>query len=113
MGGCGGRGVLGVPGGLCRAARHRVVNSGNFGGDVPQMRWASLSPVRATQRLQPVRIMLVCDRSVEAVVALSDMGRYVNVDARPFSEDVLPRRERHKTVRGNPTVYWSRVLWSR
>ena len=40
-----------------------------------------LSPVRGTQRLQPVRVMLVGDSSaIEAVVALSDMGRYVNVD---------------------------------
>jgi murein DD-endopeptidase MepM/ murein hydrolase activator NlpD len=39
-----------------------------------------LSPVRGTQRLQPVRVMLVGDQSIEAVVALSDMGRYVNVD---------------------------------
>jgi murein DD-endopeptidase MepM/ murein hydrolase activator NlpD len=39
-----------------------------------------LSPVRGTQRLQPVRVMVVGDQSIEAVVALSDMGRYVNVD---------------------------------
>jgi murein DD-endopeptidase MepM/ murein hydrolase activator NlpD len=40
-----------------------------------------LSPVRGTQRLQPVRVMVASDQNnVEAVVALSDMGRYVNVD---------------------------------
>jgi murein DD-endopeptidase MepM/ murein hydrolase activator NlpD len=41
-----------------------------------------LSPVRGTQRLQPVRVMLVNDQnSVEAVVALSDINnRYVSVD---------------------------------
>ena len=39
-----------------------------------------LSPVRGTQRLQPVRIILVGDQAIEAVVALSDLGRYVNVD---------------------------------
>jgi murein DD-endopeptidase MepM/ murein hydrolase activator NlpD len=40
-----------------------------------------LSPVRGTQRLQPVRVMVVGDQnSVEAVVALSDMNRYVSVD---------------------------------
>jgi murein DD-endopeptidase MepM/ murein hydrolase activator NlpD len=39
-----------------------------------------LSPVRGTQRLQPVRIMLVSDQTIDAVVALSDLGRYVNVD---------------------------------
>jgi murein DD-endopeptidase MepM/ murein hydrolase activator NlpD len=39
-----------------------------------------LSPVRGTERLQPVRIMLVDDQGIEAVAALSDMGRYVSVD---------------------------------
>jgi murein DD-endopeptidase MepM/ murein hydrolase activator NlpD len=41
-----------------------------------------LSPVRGTQRLQPVRVMLVNDQNnVEAVVALSDINnRYVSVD---------------------------------
>jgi len=40
-----------------------------------------LSPVRSTQRLQPVRVMVVSDQNnVEAVVALSDMNRYVSVD---------------------------------
>lgn len=40
-----------------------------------------LSPVKGTQRLQPVRVMLLSDQNnVEAVAALSDMGRYVSVD---------------------------------
>jgi murein DD-endopeptidase MepM/ murein hydrolase activator NlpD len=39
-----------------------------------------LSPVRGTQRLQPVRVMLVSDTAIEAVVALSDLGKYVGVD---------------------------------
>jgi murein DD-endopeptidase MepM/ murein hydrolase activator NlpD len=39
-----------------------------------------LSPVRGTQRLQPVRVMLLGDTAIEAVVALSDLGKYVGVD---------------------------------
>jgi murein DD-endopeptidase MepM/ murein hydrolase activator NlpD len=40
-----------------------------------------LSPVRGTQRLQPVRVMVLSDQNnVEAVVALSDLNRYVGVD---------------------------------
>jgi murein DD-endopeptidase MepM/ murein hydrolase activator NlpD len=40
-----------------------------------------LSPVKGTQRLQPMRVMIVSDQNnIEAVAALSDMGRYVNVD---------------------------------
>jgi hypothetical protein len=34
-----------------------------------------LSPVRGSQRLQPVRIMLVGETRVEDMVALSDLGR--------------------------------------
>ncbi len=39
-----------------------------------------LSPVRGNARMQPVRVVLVGETSVEAVVALSDMGGYVSVD---------------------------------
>jgi murein DD-endopeptidase MepM/ murein hydrolase activator NlpD len=40
-----------------------------------------LSPAAdGSQRLQPVRVMLVDETAVEAVVALSDMGSYVAVD---------------------------------
>jgi murein DD-endopeptidase MepM/ murein hydrolase activator NlpD len=39
-----------------------------------------LAPAGRTQRLQPVRVMLVGETAIEAVVALSDLGRYVAVD---------------------------------
>src|SRR5258706_247987 len=38
-----------------------------------------LSPVRGAERLQPVRVTVVDDGGITAVVALSDMGRYVSV----------------------------------
>jgi hypothetical protein len=47
-----------------------------------------LSPVSGLQRLQPVRIMLVDDQNIEAIVALSDMGRYVNVGVLGLSTNV-------------------------
>ena len=41
-----------------------------------------LSPVPGGgQRMQPARLILIGDTAVEAVVALSDMGKYVSVDA--------------------------------
>ena len=52
-----------------------------------------LSPLRGTERLQPVRIMLVGDQGIEAIAALSDLGRYVSVDvatAKPPSVAALP-----------------------
>jgi murein DD-endopeptidase MepM/ murein hydrolase activator NlpD len=39
-----------------------------------------LSPVASGQRLQPVRLVVVGEAGIEAVVALSDAGRYVSVD---------------------------------
>jgi murein DD-endopeptidase MepM/ murein hydrolase activator NlpD len=39
-----------------------------------------LSPVRGSQRQQPVRVTLVGETAIEAVVALSDLGKYVGVD---------------------------------
>jgi murein DD-endopeptidase MepM/ murein hydrolase activator NlpD len=39
-----------------------------------------LSPVRGTARLQPMRIVLLNDAAPEAIVALSETGRYVAVD---------------------------------
>jgi len=39
-----------------------------------------LAAAGRTQRLQPVRVMLVGETAIEAVVALSDLGRYVAVD---------------------------------
>ena len=40
-----------------------------------------LSPVPGAQRTQPIRIIVANDNAVEAVVALSDLGKYVSVDA--------------------------------
>ncbi len=40
-----------------------------------------LSAVPGEQRTQPVRVIIANDSAVEAVVALSDMGKYVSVDA--------------------------------
>jgi murein DD-endopeptidase MepM/ murein hydrolase activator NlpD len=39
-----------------------------------------LEPTDMTQRLQPIRVMVVGDAGIEAVVALSDAGKYVDVD---------------------------------
>ena len=39
-----------------------------------------LSPVRDSQRTQPVRVVLIGEAGIEAVVALSDFGKYVAVD---------------------------------
>jgi murein DD-endopeptidase MepM/ murein hydrolase activator NlpD len=43
---------------------------------------ATTGPSGPTQRLQPVRVIVAGDKGPEAVVALSDMGKYVSVDVR-------------------------------
>jgi murein DD-endopeptidase MepM/ murein hydrolase activator NlpD len=48
-----------------------------------------LSPVRDTQRMQPVRVVLMSDAGVEAVVALSDFGKYVAVDVQSAEAPVV------------------------
>jgi murein DD-endopeptidase MepM/ murein hydrolase activator NlpD len=52
-----------------------------------------LSPTADTKRLQPVRVVVASDTSVEAVVALSDLGRYVSVDVRSIDTEVAQARE--------------------
>ena len=39
-----------------------------------------LNPVPGSARLQPARVIIANDAAVEAVIALSDLGRYVSVD---------------------------------
>jgi murein DD-endopeptidase MepM/ murein hydrolase activator NlpD len=41
-----------------------------------------LSPVPGTQTVQPVRVIVASDSGIDAVAALSDMGKYVPVDVR-------------------------------
>jgi murein DD-endopeptidase MepM/ murein hydrolase activator NlpD len=52
-----------------------------------------LSPVPAAQRMQPIRVILANDTAIEAVVALSDLGKYVSVDARMVDTEVAEAAE--------------------
>jgi murein DD-endopeptidase MepM/ murein hydrolase activator NlpD len=47
-----------------------------------------MSPVPGTQALQPVRVIIAGDSGVDAVAALSDMGRYVPVDVRSMDTEM-------------------------
>ena len=47
-----------------------------------------MSSVDGSQRLQPVRVIITGDSAVEAVVALSDRGRYVPVDVSTMNTEV-------------------------
>jgi murein DD-endopeptidase MepM/ murein hydrolase activator NlpD len=52
-----------------------------------------LSPVRGSQRQQPVRVTLVGETAIEAVVALSDLGKYVGVDVQSAETKVADAAE--------------------
>jgi murein DD-endopeptidase MepM/ murein hydrolase activator NlpD len=48
-----------------------------------------MSPVPAQKRMQPIRVIVADDNAIEAVVALSDLGKYVAVDARTVDTDTV------------------------
>jgi murein DD-endopeptidase MepM/ murein hydrolase activator NlpD len=52
-----------------------------------------LSPVPDSQRLQPVRVIIADDDAVDAAVALSDIGRYVAIDATNVDAEIAERTE--------------------
>ena len=59
-----------------------------------------LSPVPGCQRLQPIRVIVASDTSIDAVVALSDTGKYVSVDVSNVDTEVADnpddnQRRRH------------------
>jgi len=52
-----------------------------------------MAPVPGIQGPQPIRVIIANDTTVEAVVALSDTGKYVAVDAKNFGADVADNSE--------------------
>jgi murein DD-endopeptidase MepM/ murein hydrolase activator NlpD len=52
-----------------------------------------LAPAGIGQRLQPIRVMVVGDTAIEAVVALSDAGKYVSVDVQQMGAEVAEAEE--------------------
>ena len=52
-----------------------------------------LAPVPGGQRLQPIRIIVASDTSIDAVAALSDSGKYVAVDVSHAATDVADNSE--------------------
>ena len=52
-----------------------------------------LAPAGVAQRLQPIRVVVAGEGTIEAVVALSDIGKYVAVDVRHTATDVADATE--------------------
>jgi murein DD-endopeptidase MepM/ murein hydrolase activator NlpD len=71
------------------AAVSKVLNRGRDGAiKEGQKIRVLMSPVPGTQALQPVRVIIAGDSGVDAVAALSDMGRYVPVDVRSMDTEM-------------------------
>jgi len=67
----------------------KVLNRGRDGGiKEGQKLRILLSPVPGTKQVQPVRVIIAGDSAIDAVVAMSDMGKYVPVDVRNVDTDV-------------------------
>ena len=52
-----------------------------------------MAPVPGGQQLEPIRVIIASDTSVDSVVALSDTGKYVPVDAKSVGPDVADNSE--------------------
>ena len=52
-----------------------------------------MAPVPGGQQLEPIRVIIASDTSVNSVVALSDTGKYVPVDAKSIGPDVADNSE--------------------
>ena len=76
-----------------------IVNAlGGYGRDggitIGQKLRVLLSPVPNSKRLQPVRVIIADDATVNAVAALSDTGKYVSVDATNVDTEVADNGDR-------------------
>lgn len=69
-----------------------------------------LSPLPGDKRLQPVRVIVADEGQVNAVAALSDVGRYVPVDVRNLDTEVVESGDENGVASASPsgiTLYQS------
>jgi murein DD-endopeptidase MepM/ murein hydrolase activator NlpD len=66
-----------------------------------------LAPVPASQRTQPIRVIVASDMAIDAVVALSDLGKYVSVDVRNVGTEVAENAENDDNDAAGVTLYQS------
>ena len=68
-----------------------------------------IAPPAVGQPPQPIRVIVANDTTVEAVVALSDTGKYVPVDTKSFSGDIAEASDEtvNEGEKGGVTLYQS------
>ena len=63
-----------------------------------------LAPASGGKRLQPVRVIIATDTSIDAMVAWSDKGKYVAVDVRSANTAVVGQRRRRGRRQGRAAL---------
>jgi murein DD-endopeptidase MepM/ murein hydrolase activator NlpD len=66
-----------------------------------------LAAVPGGQRLQPIRVIIASDTSIDAVVALSDVGKYVSVDVKNVGSTEVAENAEDDNDTGGVTLYQS------
>ncbi len=66
-----------------------------------------MTPVAGTQRLQPIRVIVASDTSIDAVAALSDTGKYVAVDVRNVDTEVAENADDNNDDSSGVRLYQS------
>jgi murein DD-endopeptidase MepM/ murein hydrolase activator NlpD len=90
------------------AAIAKVLGTRSVGVKEGQKLRVLMAPVPGLQRLQPIRVIIATDSSVEAVVALSDTGKYVSVDVSHVGTEVADNPDDNSsTDRPGVTLYQS------
>jgi murein DD-endopeptidase MepM/ murein hydrolase activator NlpD len=52
-----------------------------------------LDPTNDAKRFQPLRVVVASDNGIDAIVALSDMGKYVSIDAQAADTEMAPPKD--------------------
>ncbi len=68
-----------------------------------------LSPVPNSKRLQPVRVIVADDAAIDAAVALSDAGRYVQVDTKNVDSEVAENADSPPPVNATGVTLYQSV----
>ncbi|HKN41327.1 MAG TPA: M23 family metallopeptidase, partial [Sphingomicrobium sp.] len=73
----------------------RVLGPRSFEGGIKegQKLRILMAPVLGGQRLQPIRVIIASESTIDAVVALADTGKYVSVDVRNIDTEVAENSE--------------------
>ncbi len=70
-----------------------------------------LAPVKGSQKLQPIRVIIASDSTIDAVVALADTGKYVPVDTKNVDTEIASNSDQtaddNDTDNGSVRLYKS------